>query len=180
MTTVGDVVSDMPLRRITRNYGVDATVLNQQQTINEIVACLDTYHVIGIVGLPGSGKSLAARRLAEEWRLHGGVAVVASGDDYQKARHYFPFHQAITQFNVERDFLTKAASGALAKTASAIPIAGPLAGYVIEKMFARSQVVATGTVLVPKFRRTKHPLSTAAHRGQEKAAFHLRRFASLG
>ena len=121
---------------------MDATVLNQQQTVDDVIACLDTHHVVGIIGQPGSGKSLTAAGLVERWRTHAGVATIATGDEYQKARPYFPFQQAITQFNVERDFLTKAASGALAKTASAIPFAGPLAGYVIEKMFAHSRAIA--------------------------------------
>ena len=120
---------------------MDATVLNQQQTVGDVITCLDAYHVVAVVGPPGSGKSQTAASLVEQWRTRVGVAAVATGDEYQKARRYFPFQQAITQFNVERDFLTKAASGALAKTAGSIPIAGPLAGYVVEKMFARSQAI---------------------------------------
>jgi len=127
---------------ITRNYVVTATVLDSQQVVSDIALCFDKCHIAGLGGPPGCGKSVTANSLGAHWEQRAGAATIAAGDDYQKARRYFPFHQAITKFDVERDFITKTASGALAKSASAIPIAGPLASYVIEKMFVRSQVIA--------------------------------------
>ncbi|MDP1869986.1 MAG: ATP-binding protein, partial [Gallionella sp.] len=94
--------------------------------------------LVGLVGLPGSGKSFTCARLIQSWTEKDVVAVTAPGDEYQKARRNFPFQHAVSQSSMSKQLLLKSASGAVAKGAAAIPFAGPLAGFVIEKLFAHA------------------------------------------
>ncbi len=117
-------------------------VLSQSSLATEMLRQLDDKRLVGLVGLPGSGKSFTCARLIQSWSGKDWVAVNAPGDEYQKARRCFPFQHAISQSSVTKQLLLKNASGAVAKSAAAIPFAGPLAGFVIEKLFAHTVEIA--------------------------------------
>ena len=117
-------------------------MLSQTSLVTEMRRRLERERMVGLVGLPGSGKSFTCRLLIDAWRQEGGVALTAPGDEFQRARRFFPFQHAISQADVGRQVILKTASGAVAKGANAIPFAGPLAGFVIEKLFAHSVEMA--------------------------------------
>jgi hypothetical protein len=117
-------------------------VLSQGNLTVGMMRQLEDERLVGLLGLPGSGKSFTCTKLIQSWMENGSVAVTAPGDEYQKARRYFPFQYAISQLNVGKQLFLKSASGAVAKGAAAIPIAGPLAGFVIEKLFTHAVDVA--------------------------------------
>ncbi|MDD2719751.1 MAG: AAA family ATPase [Gallionella sp.] len=113
-------------------------VLSQGNLVAELMRRLGGERLVGLVGLPGSGKSFTCARLIQSWTEKDVVAVTAPGDEYQKARRNFPFQHAVSQSSMSKQLLLKSASGAVAKGAAAIPFAGPLAGFVIEKLFAHA------------------------------------------
>lgn len=113
-------------------------MLSQASLVTDMLRHLEGERIVGLMGLPGSGKSFTCRRLVDAWQEKGGVSLTAPGDEFQRARRFFPFQYAISQSNITRQIMLKAASGAMAKGANAIPFAGPLAGFVIEKLFAHS------------------------------------------
>nr|WP_297383272.1 ATP-binding protein [uncultured Roseateles sp.] len=117
-------------------------MLSQNSLVTDMLRRLEGERIVGLAGLPGSGKSFTGRLLVEAWQKQGGVALTAPGDEFQRARRFFPFQHAISQFNIGRQVMLKTASGAMAKGANAIPFAGPLAGFVIEKLFAHSVEMA--------------------------------------
>jgi len=117
-------------------------MLSQASLVTEMRRRLESDRIVGLTGLPGSGKSYTCRLLVEAWRQNGGVALTAPGDEFQRARRFFPFQHAISQSDTGRQVILKTASGAMAKGANAIPFAGPLAGFVIEKLFAHSVEMA--------------------------------------
>jgi len=112
--------------------------LSQADLVADMLGCLKRDCAVGLAGLPGSGKSFTCRLLIGAWQQEGGVALTAPGDEFQRARRFFPFQHAISQSNIARQVMIKTASGAMAKGANAIPFAGPLAGFVIERLFAHS------------------------------------------
>lgn len=113
-------------------------ILTQGTLVAELMRRLEGERLVGLVGLPGSGKSFTCARLIQSWTEKDAVAVTAPGDEYQKARRNFPFQHAVSQSSMGKQLLLKSASGAVAKGAAAIPFAGPLAGFVIEKLFAHA------------------------------------------
>lgn len=117
-------------------------MLSQTGLVADILCHLEGKQIVGLTGLPGSGKSFTCRLLVEAWQEKGGVPLIAPGDEFQRARRFFPFQHAISQSNTARQVILKTASGAMAKGANAIPFAGPLAGFVIEKLFAHSLELA--------------------------------------
>ena len=117
---------------------MDFNVLSQGELVATLLANIEQEQSAGLVGLPGSGKSVSCTALAQLWVKRGNVAISLFGDEFQRARRYFPFQDAISQLNTTKDLLLKNATGAVAKGATAIPFAGPLAGFVLEKLFAHS------------------------------------------
>jgi len=117
---------------------MDFNVLSQSELVATLFARLEQEQSVGLVGLPGSGKSVSCTALVQRWGKGGNVAISLLGDEFQRARRYFPFQDAISQSNITKDLLLKNASSAVAKGATAIPFAGPLAGFVLEKLFAHS------------------------------------------
>lgn len=113
-------------------------VLSQGNLVAELMRRLEREQLVGLVGLPGSGKSFTCAQLIQAWTDKDAVAVTAPGDEYQRARRNFPFQYVVSQWSMGKQLLLKSASGAVAKGAAAIPFAGPLAGFVIEKLFAHA------------------------------------------
>jgi hypothetical protein len=117
-------------------------MLSQAGLVNDMLRRLEAERIVGLSGLPGSGKSFTCRLLLDAWQEKGGLSLTAPGDEFQRARRFFPFQHAISQSNIARQVMIKTASGAMAKSANAIPFAGPLAGFVIEKLFSHSVEMA--------------------------------------
>lgn len=118
------------------------SVLSQGDLLSDMLRQLQDESLVGLVGLPGSGKSYTCDKLIQSWVEMDHAIVSAPGDQYQRARRYFPFQQAISQSGAMRQILLKGASGAVVKGVSSIPFAGPLAGFVIERLFAHEADLA--------------------------------------
>jgi hypothetical protein len=113
-------------------------VLSQHELKLVMIDQLESGLTVGLVGIPGSGKSYACAEVGKYWTEKGDVTLVARGDQYQKSRRNFPFYDAIGQALINNQALVKSIQGVIAKGASAIPIAGPIAAFVIDRFFTHS------------------------------------------